>query len=395
MTRTMNTELRYYCANKFRFLKIDLESRTTYNCHAARPHAIDFAWLEKNPGQLFNTPINVHEREQMLRNERNASCEYNCWPAEDRGAPSHRLISGGQIFTHGQSITQPEIIDITVNTDCNLTCSYCCKEFSTSWRNDILQNGDYTTTAEPERYRANNMDKILSLASQTERFNTSQTKTILSEITQASTSARTIIISGGEPFLSKYLMDIVTQASHVPEIIIFTGLGVHINRFEKLLDALCDFSNVTLMISAETVGSYYEFNRYGMTWTDFEKKIDLLYKKNMRFDFSSVISNLTVAGFADFYRRFADHKIKFECVSRPDFLAPYVLDDQTKHSVIKQIESIDFAKKQTIIDSLRPDSSPQERKDLSVFLKEFVRRRSNISLSIFPSTFTQWIENVV
>ena len=115
----------YYCSKKFTFLKIDLESKTTYNCHAAKPHQIDFEWLQHNPGQLFNTPINLKERQMMLSNQRNDSCEQNCWPAEDRGLPSPRLMQQGQFRSHDQIVVQPRMIDITLNTDCNLTCSYC------------------------------------------------------------------------------------------------------------------------------------------------------------------------------------------------------------------------------------------------------------------------------
>ena len=130
----------YYCSYKFKFLKIDLESKTTYNCHAAAPHPIDFDWLNNNPGQLFNTDTSINERQQMLNNQRNDSCEQNCWRAEDSGAQSPRLYQGGAKRTHDQLITHPEIIDLTVGGDCNLTCSYCCKEFSSAWRRDIVNN---------------------------------------------------------------------------------------------------------------------------------------------------------------------------------------------------------------------------------------------------------------
>ena len=102
----------YYCSMKFKFLKIDLPSKTIYNCHAAAPHRIDFDWLEENPGNLFNTPVNVYEREQMLRNERNKSCEQNCWIAEDAGAVSPRINQNGIEQTHTDPVTDPEIIDL-------------------------------------------------------------------------------------------------------------------------------------------------------------------------------------------------------------------------------------------------------------------------------------------
>jgi hypothetical protein len=78
----------YYCSMKFKFLKIDLESTTTYNCHAASPHSVDFNWLKNNPGNLFNTNVNVAERQMMLENKRNSSCEQN-WAYS---APTQWLI---------------------------------------------------------------------------------------------------------------------------------------------------------------------------------------------------------------------------------------------------------------------------------------------------------------
>ena len=389
------SERDYYCSHKFRFVKIDLESRTTYTCHAARPHRIDFDWLANNSGQLFNTPINVFERQQMLQNERNVSCEQNCWPAEDRGAPSPRLISQGQFKTHTDLQSSPETIDITLNTDCNLTCSYCCKEFSSSWRNDILKNGNYNIESESNRYTKNSMDVVLSRTSQAERFSSELTKKILDEIRNISKSAKKIIISGGEPFLSKYLVDIVNENSHVPQIKIFTGLGVDRKRFERILDVLSEKKNVILAISAESVGDLYEFNRYGMRWDDFLEKVKLLTDKNIQFGFSSVISNLTVSRFADFYSWFGNRYIQIECVYNPNFLAPHILDQETKASVIEQIQQISFAERQIIMDSLVSNPSEQEQQDLKQFLKTFVERRPGLSLNSLPRTFVDWINHVV
>jgi hypothetical protein len=63
----------YYCSMKFRHLKVDMECGTTYNCHAAKPHPVDFEWIKNNPMQLFNNPISVAERDMMLKNIRNES----------------------------------------------------------------------------------------------------------------------------------------------------------------------------------------------------------------------------------------------------------------------------------------------------------------------------------
>ena len=76
----MSVDRDYYCSYKFKYLKVDLVSNATYNCHAAKQHAIDFEWLADNKGNLFNTEINIAERQMMMANQRNSSCEENCWP---------------------------------------------------------------------------------------------------------------------------------------------------------------------------------------------------------------------------------------------------------------------------------------------------------------------------
>lgn len=385
----------YYCSQKFRFLKIDLESQTTYNCHAARPHKIDFEWLAANPGQLFNTDVNVSERRMMLLNERNASCEQNCWPAEDRGAASPRLIAHGQIRTLTEVVTSPEIVDITLNSDCNLTCSYCCKEYSSSWRNDILKNGNYNIESEPNRYTKNTMDVVLARVSQQERFGLDRTQAILAEVKAMSGTVKRLIISGGEPFLSRYLLDIVKDNSHVPRIQIFTGLGVDFKRFERIIDTLAEYKNVVLDVSGETTEALYEFNRYGATWHEFERKLASLAEKNIQVELSSVMSNLTVVGFADFYKQFSDYTYRIECVYNPNFLAPHILDQATKDQVIQQLTESNFAQKDLVLNSLLSTPTQQEKQDLKKFLTEFVARRPGLSLDVFPKTFVEWLNNNV
>ena len=182
-TKKMTADDRdYYCSMKFRFLKIDVESRTSYNCHAAKSHNIDFNRLSDSPGQLFNTPVNVFERQQMLSNQRNKSCEQNCWPAEDRGATSPRMYTNGIEKTHTQVITQPETIDVTIGSDCNLTCSYCCKEYSSAWRRDILTNGNYTKVDYTDRYSAVTKDRVLSKLSQLDIKSSKHYNILLDEI---------------------------------------------------------------------------------------------------------------------------------------------------------------------------------------------------------------------
>jgi uncharacterized Fe-S cluster-containing radical SAM superfamily protein len=213
-------------------MKIDLEKRNTYNCDVAQPRSIDLSWLENNPGQLFNNSISVTERGMMLNNQRNSSCEFNCFRAEDMGAISARIIREGYIKSHTQTVTQPTILDITVGSDCNLTCTYCTKEFSSAWRNDIQKNGAYILDDDNNRYQLNIKDKLIGTLSQNQKANLQSYNLLIKEIETIASNLDAVYISGGEPLLYNNIKEILEKINNVPNVFLFTGLGINIKRFD-------------------------------------------------------------------------------------------------------------------------------------------------------------------
>ena len=382
----------YYCSIKFRFLKIDLEAFTTYNCHASAPHPIDFGWLSNNPGQLFNTDINIIERNQMLSNQRNASCEQNCWHAEDNGAVSPRMLQYGEEKTHTEVVSTVEILDLTIGTNCNLTCSYCCKEYSSSWRNDILTNGNYAITNSSHRYNINSQDKILNKLSYNDVHKSKPIQQLNTEIKIWSESLKHLIITGGEPLLDNNLIDIVNSAKSIPTIEIYTGLGISNSRFTRMLAQLSIFTNVTLIISAEGIHEFLEFNRYGTKWKEFEQKINQIENSGISFKFQSTITNLTLFGFAEFYKYFNQYKIDLSFAYQPRMMAPNVLDTTSKQIILAELQSIinpaDF---ELIRKSMEAPPDSTQQLNIKEFLIEFTNRRADIDMSIFPKHFINWI----
>jgi len=397
MTTIMTNDRDYYCSVKFKYLKVDLESKISYNCHAAEPHAIDFQWLQKNKGQLFNSVINVFERNEMLQNIRNKSCNQNCWKAEDLGQLSPRQIQQGQEKTHYDVITNPEIIDLTIGTDCNLTCSYCSKENSSAWRNDLSKNGFYHIKEEEKRYSNNKLDLVLSNISQVNRYNSKPSLMIRDEISALSNNLKELVITGGEPLLHKFLIEIIDSYKHVPKIKLFTGLGINFDKFSKLMSKIKVYDNLYIAISVESTKENYEFNRYGMRWNDLIKKIDFLKENNFNIVFHSTLSNLTLLDFDSFYNLFSkNHQIEYDLVYNPYFMAPNVLDDSSKHEIISKLKKISLDNKDMIISSIAQESTDNQKNNLKYFLEEFVKRRNDLSLSIFPKSFLQWLNiNVV
>jgi organic radical activating enzyme len=390
----------YYCNNKFRFLKIDLESKMTYNCHAASSHPVDFDWLEKNPGNLFNTEVNVVERKMMLQNQRNPSCEQNCWRAEDQGAQSPRLWNNGIDVTHVEPRTNPEIIDLTIGSHCNLTCSYCFKGFSSAWRRDVVVGGNYVIDGvTDDRYTANDRDLVLSKISQPELSNTRDYQILLNEIKLLLPSAQKLVISGGEPLLHNHLISELEnfELSNQATIEIWTGLGLSASRFQKMLDKLKQIKNLTIVVSAETTEKLFEFNRYGAKWDEFVTKIELLKHHNINLKFNSTVTNLTIFGFKKFYEFFQDEKIKLTFAYQPMMMAPYVLDQDSKQRLKKDLSTLPSNFADPLIQSIEAEPTETERLAIQDFLKEFTTRRKDLTLDIFPKTFLQWsgLEHVV
>lgn len=389
------SERSYYCSMKFKYLKIDLESRTTYTCHAAAPHSVDFNWLNQNTGQLFNHDTNIQEREMMLANQRNASCEQNCWQAEDQSAVSPRLVQQGAKRTHIDVHTQPEIIDLTINGDCNLTCSYCCKEYSSSWRRDVVNNGDYSVSS--DRYSATDKDRVLLKISQPKLKQTDRYQSLLDEIVLAAPGLKRLVVTGGEPFLDNKLVNTLKKLQLQPDaaVEIYTGLGVNISRFAKIINELQSIRNVEIIVSAESVQKFLEFNRYGSNWSDFESKIKMLQTAGINMRFHSTLTNLTLFGFAEFYHYFQDHKIVINFAYQPDMMAPYVLDNTSKQMIIEQLQVLPESVRDPIIKSMAPQPTEANRIDIGKFLIEFVHRRPDLDLGIFPEHFLQWTEQHV
>jgi organic radical activating enzyme len=379
---------------KFRHLKIDLNRGNTYNCHTAAPQKINFEWLEKNTGNLFNTEINVREREMMLRNERNASCEQSCWVAEDHGAISPRIGQSGQAVTHTTTVTTPEIVDLTVNVDCNLTCSYCCGEYSSAWQRDLINHGNYTIRGvQDPRYSLTTQDKILSKISQSELHNTSRYKKLLNELQSYKSTLKKIEITGGEPLLDNQLLDLLSSLQLNPDcqIVIYSGLGVSMSRFQRLIQQLSQIKNLTVKVSAETIESFLEFNRYGTNWDEFQKKIYIL-DQHVDWKFHSVISNLTIFGFSDFVKHFKNKQIQLTFAYQPRFMSPFVLDETSKQQIIDKFQHHGSEYKDRIVASISGIPTEEERQGVRDFLIQFTKRRPNISFGIFPKSFLQWLE---
>lgn len=376
----------YYCNQKFWWLSVDLEKFNTFSCCSATPQRIDLSWLKQNPGQIFNTPEIKKERTMMLANQPVSSCSASCWVPEAQGISSRRLTTNGQEKTHTSIDSTPDTLNVIVGSDCNMTCVYCCKFYSTAWSRDVAR-ATYPVDRIDDRFIINDKDRILQYISQKEIASSTARQQIREELINLcqTPTLKEVMITGGEPFLYLDLQKIVAAIPSHVNVKIWSGLGVDEKRFVREVDKLPD--HVTVVISAENIGNAYEFVRYGNSWQRFNNNINQLREQNIHYEFNATVTNLTVLGLKDFIDWAADVPINFQPCTDPDYLSIGVLDSDTKNIITKDLEYLP----KFVSDALEVEPTDKQVYNLRAYIKEFAQRRS-LSLDIFPSSLTTWLE---
>jgi len=380
------TTTNFYCSQKFTWLSVDLEKRLTYSCCDANPEKINLPWVKNNPGKLFNTTQLHSERKLMLDNIPVDSCQTACWQVEQQGHESRRLLHQSNIRTHTEVESSPEILNIILNSNCNLTCSYCDKQYSSAWRRDIKNNGPYMDNS---KFKLTPLDLIVSKISQKENYESDGFDTLCNEINLLSNTPE-IIITGGEPFLYNKLINILDRLPNTPKLTLFTGLGVDSQRLNQQLNLIKNYNNLEICISAEGLNQFYEFNRYGNSYSNFLKNIELLRSYNLKIKFIAVLSNLTMFGLFDFVNQFGEYDIEYLFCNNPSYLRVNVLDPDNINRLISLVQSSNISIKDLIIKNLQIPNTKEQQQQCSIFIKEFARRR-NLSLNIFPVSMLQWL----
>jgi organic radical activating enzyme len=325
----------------------------------------------------------------MLDNIPVESCRTACWIPESQGFTSRRLQLG-QEKTHINIVARPESLNIVLGSNCNLTCSYCCKQFSTSWLRDIKDHGQYLDTA---RFEILPIDHVLLEISQNEHEQTDAFDVLTKEI-KSFDNLKKVDITGGEPFLYNGLPALLEHVSQSVEILLYTGLGVNHNRLKNQINKIKHMSNLKIVVSAENVDKFYEFNRYGNTYNNFEQNLKLLLDAGLAVSFSTVISNLTIFGLTEFVNKYSQMPINYDFCYDPDYLGINVLDNNSKEQLTKSIRASSIPIKDTIIQAISIEYTPAQQKNCATFVKEFAQRR-NLDLDIFPNTMLEWLNHVV
>ena len=143
------------CLAKWKQVSFHLPTGLNNSCYHPPLHHISPEDIAR-PGGLHNTTHKKAQRKMMLAGVKPAECQY-CWNMEDQAKLSDRHYRSGEPWaavdfekiknsTGDEDDIIPSYVEVNFNHACNLKCSYCSPQFSSSWQEEVDRHGAYPTS---------------------------------------------------------------------------------------------------------------------------------------------------------------------------------------------------------------------------------------------------------
>jgi len=142
------------CLAKWKQVSLHLPTGLNNSCYHPPLHRIPIEDIGRNPAALHNTPHKKEQRKLMLAGVKPAECSY-CWNIEAHDKLSDRHYRSGEPWaakdysvitkSTGDEDVIPSYVEVNFNNVCNLACSYCSPQFSSTWQQETDRHGAFPT----------------------------------------------------------------------------------------------------------------------------------------------------------------------------------------------------------------------------------------------------------
>lgn len=306
------------CLAKWKQVSLHLTTGHTNSCYHPPLHKIELSDIERDPSGIHNTAYKKSQRVIMLKNERPGECQY-CWNMEDLGQLSDRHYRSGEPWaavdfdaikhSTGAEDAIPSYVEVNFNHACNLRCSYCSPQFSSSWADEVTRHGAYPTSR-PHNDPAHFTGDRRPIPA---REHNPYVEAFWAWWPQLYPKLRHFRMTGGEPLMDKNtyrVFDYVLAAPH-PELHlnVTSNFSVEDSLFEKYLGYVKQLCNTNIEHFMQYVsldsgrGFQAEYIRHGMSADRVVANVNrYLHEVPNRNSLTFIITmnNLSVTGFREY-----------------------------------------------------------------------------------------------
>lgn len=439
--RVLNKLSPSFCGAKWYNASIWLGAGMTSSCHLPKPHTINLSEIQNSPNMLHNTLEKKIARKKMILGERPLECEY-CWKIEDLSSDNisdrvHKslIYSEQELLKASNERSWADNVDlitleISFDSICNLACSYCSPGFSTTWQNDILQNGFYQNLNSDGAYNYKLDGKAMmpyGINNENNPFVEAFWKWWEDSLSK---SLRELRITGGEPLMSPNFWKLMewwqeNNNSEV-ELAVNSNLCAKDELIEKLIDTSKNIKVLHLYTSCEAIKGKAEYVRDGLIWDKWILNLEkfIVYGKYSSVNCMMTINALTIFSFLEFIDEMIKLKIKydiekpvcsFNILRFPSFMSvttlPRSIREERATAIEKWLNSLNVSGKyfiewerdgiKRLVSYLRnadeghaeSSSVEERRKDFKSFFTQYDQRRNKNLLKAFPE-LKEWWESI-
>ena len=428
------------CLAKWKQVSLHLPTGLNNSCYHPPLHAIDPVAVAANPAALHNTEHKKEQRRIMLRQERPAECSY-CWNMEDQGKLSDRHYRSGEPWaavdfesianSTGDEDVVPSYVEVNFNHACNLRCSYCSPQFSSSWADEVARDGGYptsTTHNDPSHFVGNRRPIPV-------REHNPYVEAFWQWWPTLYPTLEHFRMTGGEPLMDKNTYRVfdyvIANPSKKLHLNVTSNFSVEESLFQKYLTAvktICDgrIEHFMQYVSLDGWGAQAEYLRHGMNFDLVWSRVDQYLAQVPSYNsltFIITMNNLSVSSLKQLFEGILElrrkHSSTYQRVwfdtpvlrepawqslqilpesyvqkleSIRDWMGEHVTTDANPYNGFKDYEIARLDRDIAWMRSAQAQDHSVARADFYRFFKEHDRRRGTDFLKTFPEMRSWWAE---
>lgn len=402
-----------FCPLRWTYMQVDLQHGKVKACCKTPFQRIDDAQIGRlGTEAIFNGEYVQERRREMLAGVKHRDCN-TCWDEEDLGLLSYRHLQSGLEPFRGAvgkiaasrraDGAKPRHVEIILNTNCDLKCSYCGPEFSSAWAVEVRNFGPYPVPHEDPQ-----IAPAASLFAETfwEWFD------------GARPSIEYVQFNGGEPLLQDVFYDAVERILSYdgpgprPRVGVISNLNTpphRLERLRRLLPALIERHDFRFGVSQDSVGERAEYIRNGLDWPRFDRNLRGLLRDFPGLDvqMAPTMSALNVTSIKDLmaYADEVSNECGAEIVMRPSivmwpaFQSPLILPPAYASYLEEAIRFLERAGRWPVMrDRLgeiaealpRAEGAERQRRLFRDWFEAYDRRRKLDFVKVFPEMEDFW-----